>query len=840
MASRSRFLGAAIVAAGVLFVVAFVSTTVYDAVQRRRAVIEATERELGNLSRALAEQKTRSLQTVDVLLRDTASWYEVTGRRLPSDSVDLTLAAFTAAVPQVRVLTIVDARGIQRHRSRQTDEPLADVSDRPYFTAQRDGKATDLFINDPLVTRTDGSRAVVTSRKIMDARGQFAGVVTAIVTLDELQRAYDRIELADRAEMFLTTKQGRVIAGLPALPQGTERHVPQVAAFGLADGQAAVARMEVDGRAKIVAAADVRGYPMMVALTRDESAVLGPWRHEARNILLRTLAMTLFILVAVAAIVRQLRRLELNAQALKQSEERYAMAMDAANEGHAEWNIATDAVFLSSRWRAIHRLPSDVDLSTFAQLGQHLPIHPTDRQEARIALKEHLEGRRPVVEIQYRVGDPERGWQWIHAKGRCLRDGTGRATHFHWAAVDITHLKQIDQQKAQLALQLQQSRHLEALGTMAGGIAHDFNNILGAILGHGEMAQRDAAPGSAPRRHVDQMVQAGLRAKALVRRILDFSRSGYSEMALVGVQGLVEEVLAMLAPTLPPHIRLVSQLNAPASLIYGDASQIHQVVMNLCTNAVQAMSIDASAASQLTVSLERRTLVQEQVFSHGRLPSGDYVRLCVADTGPGITPAVLARMFDPFFTTRNVGEATGLGLSVVHGVVADLHGAIDVTTTPGAGTHFSILLPSKGEARPAPSAPQPVANGSGEVVMVVDDERALVEVTEEMLARLGYEPVGFASSDSAWLAFQQTPERFDAVLTDEKLPGLSGTALTARIKALRPAIPVIVMSGFCGDGLAERARAAGAAELLHKPLVARDIAQALDDVLRRAPAKRAP
>ena len=833
MVVRSRFHGGVNIAAGVLFVLAFVSTTAYDAMVRREAVIVATERELGNLSRALAEQTTRSLQTVDILLRDTASWYELTGRKLPADSVDLTLAAFTAAVPQVQVLSVVDAQGMQQHRSRQTQEPLADVSDRPYFTAQRDGKTSELFINDPIVTRTDGSRAIVTSRKIRDARGQFAGVVTAIVTLDVLQRAYDSVQLADRAQMHLTLKDGRLIVSLPAATPDLNRKIPEITRLVLQDGEAAVSRVEVDGRRKIVAAADVRSHPLVVALMRDESDVLRPWREEARNILVRTVAMALFILIAVAAIVRQLRRLEQNAIALQQSEARYAMAMDAANEGHAEWNIARDEVFLSARWCAIHQIPAGQALLTFAALESLLPVHPADRLQVQLALNEHLEGLRPDVEIEYRIQDGLQAWHWVRAKGRCLRDRAGTATHFHWAAVDITHLKQIDAQKAQLQAQLQQSRHLESLGTMAGGIAHDFNNILGAILGYGEMAQRDAPVDSPPRRHVDKMMQAGLRAKALVRRILDFSRSGYSEMHLVGVQALVEEALAMLSPTLPAHIRLVPRLEAPDSLIYGDASQVHQVVMNLCANAIQAMSMAPGTDGVLTVTLERQALAHEQVFSHGRLPAGPYVRLSVSDTGPGIAPAVFARMFDPFFTTRQVGEATGLGLSVVHGVVADLQGAVDVATVQGAGTRFCILLPSKGEGPLPVAEPAPAPAGDGAVVMVVDDEPALVEITEDMLARLGYEPVGFTSSESAWAAFQQTPARFDVVLTDEKLPGLSGTGLTARIKALRPDIPVIVMSGFGGDGLADRLGQAGVAELLHKPLVARDIAQALHRALHR-------
>src|SRR6218665_3570426 len=236
------------IAAGTLFVLAFVGTTAYDIVVRREAVIAATERELGNLSRALAEQTARSLQTVDILLRDTASWYELTGHGLPEDRIGLALASFTAAVPQVQVLSIVDAQGMQKHRSRRTTVPLADVSDRPYFTAQRDVEPEGLFINDPIVTRTDGSRAIVTSRRIRNADGQFAGVVAANVTLDELQRAYYSFELVGHAQMHLMRPDGRLIVSLPASTPELNREIPELARIALKDGERSVLRMQGGGR----------------------------------------------------------------------------------------------------------------------------------------------------------------------------------------------------------------------------------------------------------------------------------------------------------------------------------------------------------------------------------------------------------------------------------------------------------------------------------------------------------------------------------------------------------------------------------------------------------------
>ena len=237
----------------------------------------------------------------------------------------------------------------------------------------------------------------------------------------------------------------------------------------------------------------------------------------------------------------------------------------------------------------------------------------------------------------------------------------------------------------------------------------------------------------------------------------------------------------------------------------------------------------------LSVILECVELSQRRSPSRGALPPGPYVRLVISDTGTGIPPAVLERMFDPFFTTKSVGEGTGLGLSLVHGIVADLGGAIDIATQPGEGTRFEIWLPVAGEtAKPDVEAAGKLPRGNGETVMIVDDERPLVALAEEMLAELGYEPVGFDSSSAALRAFRAGPQHFDLVLTDEAMPDLIGTELARKIRQLRPAVPIILMSGNGGAQLAMRAAAVGVNEVLRKPLQGRDLAESLARVLERA------
>jgi len=244
--------------------------------------------------------------------------------------------------------------------------------------------------------------------------------------------------------------------------------------------------------------------------------------------------------------------------------------------------------------------------------------------------------------------------------------------------------------------------------------------------------------------------------------------------------------------------------------------------MNLCTNAVHAME----RGGTLTVLLERIRLIEGRSLSRGALSPGTYARLIIKDTGAGIAPAVLERIFDPFFTTKDVGEGTGLGLSLVHGIVTDLGGAIDVSTTPGIGTSFEIWLPIATETgKPVVATARDLPRGHGETVMIVDDEPMLVALAEEMLAELGYEPVGFSSSNAALEAFRAEPPRFDLVLTDEAMPDLVGTELAREIRRIRPDVPIILMSGHGGVPLANRASGIGVNEVLHKPLQRGDLAE---------------
>jgi signal transduction histidine kinase len=384
--------------------------------------------------------------------------------------------------------------------------------------------------------------------------------------------------------------------------------------------------------------------------------------------------------------------------------------------------------------------------------------------------------------------------------------------------------EQAEREKQTLESRLRHAQRMEALGTLAGGIAHDFNNILGAILGYAEMALGRLRQDSREWQHVQEVRKAGERARDIVDRILAFSRRTEQRHRAVRMRPLLEETAGLLRASLPPTVDLRMRLPDEDAIVLGEPSRLQQVVMNLCTNAAQAMAGDGV----IDVALDLVPLDTERALSHGALSAGRYVRLTVRDSGHGMDAATLERIFEPFFTTKAVGTGTGLGLAMVHGIVSDHGGAIDVRSGPGAGSSFELYF-RQADAAPADDdrSAAPLPHGQGETILFVDDERPLVLLGEEMLAAIGYEPIGFDKSSAALAAFRADPDRFDLVLTDEIMPDMTGSELASALHEIRPDLPIILMTGHGGPVKSRGPRAAGIREVLKKPLLSADLAKGL-------------
>ncbi len=516
-------------------------------------------------------------------------------------------------------------------------------------------------------------------------------------------------------------------------------------------------------------------------------------------------------------------------QELRSRQEMLEVAQKAARAVAFAWRV--DAGKAENRWspdlEAMYGIPPGSYDGTYESWRKL--VHPEDWPNVRAAIK--AAQQTGDVDAEYRVLHPEGAIRWLHAKGRMLFDSERKPTRVVGFMSDVTDRHLGAEELQRLERQLRQAQRLEALGTLAGGIAHDFNNLLGAILGYGEMALRNVRPGSRLRRDIENIMIAGERGHALVERILAFSRSGVGERVAVHVEEVVRETLALFAAKLPRHIVIERRLHSGSAAVLGDATQIHQVLMNLLTNAVQAMP----SGGTLRVSLGRMHLEAPRVVTTGSIAAREYVVMDVSDSGSGIPAEVLEKIFDPFFSTKEVGVGTGLGLSLVHGIVTGLDGAIDVATTVGKGSVFKVYLPLAGDvavpSKPRKRLQRKTSRTRRGRVMVIDDEEALVRLATETLTELGHSTVGFTSSAKAIAAFLADPEQFDAIITDESMPGASGSELIRKMRARRPTIPILLVSGYLSAAVIERAREAGASEVLKKPLSARQLQIAVERVL---------
>jgi len=391
-------------------------------------------------------------------------------------------------------------------------------------------------------------------------------------------------------------------------------------------------------------------------------------------------------------------------------------------------------------------------------------------------------------------------------------------------SLDVTERREAERHQRELEEQLRQTQKLEALGTLAGGIAHDFNNILGAIISYAELSRLDNPDNRELNDYLDEVLRASQRATVLVRQILFFSRHQKEERQNLQLAPIVKEALSLLRATLPSTISIQAALDAPLGEVSVNATQVHQIVMNLCTNAGHAMK---GKQGRLEVELSAARF-EPGAAPHVDLTPGSYICLRIADSGHGMDEATRKRIFEPFFTTKAAGEGTGLGLSVVHGIVKEYGGAVTVDSEVGQGTTFRIYLPVATIAEPAAiNEVNEAPRGTGQTVAYVDDEAALGDAAGKMLSRLGYRPTVFKSSAAALAKIRENPLAFAVLVTDYTMPELTGLELTREVLALRPDLPVLLVSGSTGPLPEAELRAAGVREVLNKPLSYTTLAQAL-------------
>ena len=416
--------------------------------------------------------------------------------------------------------------------------------------------------------------------------------------------------------------------------------------------------------------------------------------------------------------------------------------------------------------------------------------------------------------------------KWYINYDRAIKWVDGRFVKLQ-IATDITRIKDLEKESLRIQAQLQQAQKMEAIGTLAGGIAHDFNNILSAVIGYTEIALADVPEGTSQHRNLQEVLKAGSRARDLVKQILTFSRQTEQELKPVQINQIIADTLKLLRASLPTTVRITQNIKSESAVL-ADPTQIHQVIMNLCTNAAHAMR---AKGGQLKIDLSDVELGESFIEQHPYLSPGMYIKLRIIDTGHGMETAMLDRIFDPFYTTKERGEGTGMGLAVVLGIVKSHGGTITVESESGQGSTFNVFMPViMREIDHEDRAKTPIPTGT-ERILFIDDEKSLVDLGQQILERLGYKVTIRTSSVEALELFMEQPNKFDLVITDMTMPNMTGDELAGKLMNIRADIPVILCTGYSERISKERARDLGIKEFILKPIVMRELAKTVRSVL---------
>ncbi|MGB5750729.1 MAG: PAS domain S-box protein [Desulfobacterales bacterium] len=503
-------------------------------------------------------------------------------------------------------------------------------------------------------------------------------------------------------------------------------------------------------------------------------------------------------------------------EALRQSKERYKTLTNNLHVGIYRNTPGSQGKFIEAN-------PAIVEMFGYQSRDKFIAVNvanlyqnPEDRNKFTEEISKYGSVNKYEVKLKKIDGTPFVG----SVSAVSVKDANGKIKYYDGIIENTTG-------KRELELQLQQAQKMEAIGTLAGGIAHDFNNILSAIIGYTELSLNDIEKESTLYQNLQEVFRAGGRAKDLVKQILTFSRQTAQELKPVQVKLICKEAIKFLRASLPTTIEINQEIEND-SLVMADPTQIHQVLMNLCTNAGHAMG---EKGGVLEVKIADVQLEADFMAQHKELKPGPYLELSVSDTGYGIPAHLLDRIFDPFFTTKEKSEGTGMGLSVVHGIVGSYGGKIIVTSEPGKGTTFKIYLPTvERDEAPQPIAEESIAGGT-ERILFVDDEPALVKIGKQMLESLGYKVTGRTSSVEALELFKAKADSFDLVITDMTMPNMTGDELARELIHIKPEIPVILCTGYSARINQQQAAAMGIRAFVSKPVPRMDIAKTIRNII---------
>ncbi len=561
------------------------------------------------------------------------------------------------------------------------------------------------------------------------------------------------------------------------------------------------------------------------------------WNLEAPGSVLAHKLLPIFPIVLLVIILLTLQLLSImerfwrdkqtSEHAYAESEERLSIAMEANGDGLWDWDVYGQHTYFDPNfYTMLGYAPNEFPASRENFLQR---VHSEDLAAVEQTFSRLLSGESPKFEVEFRLLRKDGRIIWILSRGKIVScDANGNPLRVIGTHTDITERKSAEAENARLAAMVSQAHKMEAIGIMAGGIAHDFNNLLSIISGNLDMIRHKQDAGVASEENLDNLGAASKRATELVKQILVFSHQGKQELVPVDLSIAVDDTLKLLRSTAPATVEILRKIDCGTIVINADTTQLQQVMINVCTNAVHAMD----EKGLLRVGLEDVEVVAGEITVIANYQPGRYAKLTISDTGTGMNKETIDKVFDPFFTTKDVGQGTGMGLSVAHGIVEQHGGFITVDSILGKGTTFNIYFPTikEVEAELKTEGIEPLPTGT-ERILFVDDEECIAYTCNELLECQGYKVTSVTSSIEALNIFRTSPQEFDLVFTDQTMPKMSGTELSVELLKIRPDIPIVLCSGYSAKSSEDNAKRVGICEYCMKPMDMKQLATVARKVL---------
>ncbi len=525
---------------------------------------------------------------------------------------------------------------------------------------------------------------------------------------------------------------------------------------------------------------------------------------------------------AAIGLKKNITQLQTSERELDKTIEKLNIATHSAQIAIWEWDIKNNHTFWSGKSEEALGFPSQAfgnNLETYMEY-----VHPEDIDAINERVSHSLEQKLIVYQSEYRVIRPDGEIRWISSPGQVFYDPSGEPNRIAGIMIDITDRKKAEEERIVLETRLQQSQKMESIGTLAGGIAHDFNNILYPIIGFTELSMQELSKTHEVQENLQDILEGAKRARDLVKQILMFARQEKQTLKPTVLKPVVEEAMKLLRSSIPANIDIQGNLYDGNDFVLCDATEIHEIVMNLCTNAYHSMEESGGA---IVVRLDKQNPLPDL-----NLPPGEYLCLSVSDNGVGIPIEIIDKIFEPYLTTKEIGKGSGLGLSVVHGIVTNYDGDISVESSPGNGSVFNVFLPVTTQSKKVEQKlikDKPL-DGT-ENILFVDDEASIVKLAKRILERLGYTITGKTSCTEALELFKEKPDEFDLVITDMAMPIMTGTEFAKKILKIQPDIPIIMCSGFSEKVDSDIAKSIGIKEYIKKPILTDELTSKIREVL---------